>query len=48
MGKEATIKVITDQPGGVPCTCADVTIAYTLLGYRARMSFEDGIHYTAE
>ena len=48
MGKEATIKVMPDRPGDVPCTCADVTIAYTLLGYRARVSFEDGINQTAE
>lgn len=47
VGKEANIKVMPDQPGDVPYTCADVTKAYKLLGYRARVPFEDGIRQTA-
>ena len=47
MDEQANFKVILDQPGDVPYTCADVTKAYTLPGYRARVSFEDGICQTA-
>jgi UDP-glucuronate 4-epimerase len=34
-GKEAVIKVMPDQPGDVPYTCADVTKAKHMLGYKA-------------
>mmetsp|Transcript_10437 Transcript_10437/g.19528 ORF Transcript_10437/g.19528 Transcript_10437/m.19528 type:complete len:433 (+) Transcript_10437:326-1624(+) len=47
-GKKATIKVLPDQPGDVPYTCADVTKASVLLGYQAKVSFEEGIRRTVE
>jgi UDP-glucuronate 4-epimerase len=47
VGKEANIKVMPDQPGDVPYTCADVSKAYRLLGYKAKVSFEEGIKRTA-
>ena len=46
--KEAIIKVMPDQPGDVPYTCADVSKAYNMLGYRAKVPFEDGIRRTVE
>lgn len=48
VGKKAIIKVMPDQPGDVPYTCADVSKAYDLLGYRATVPFEEGIRRTAE
>eukprot|EP00934_Nitzschia_sp_Nitz4_P007248 Nitzschia sp. Nitz4//scaffold141_size107518//39394//40572//NITZ4_004274-RA/size107518-processed-gene-0.108-mRNA-1//1//CDS//3329536282//7238//frame0 len=47
-GKKANKKVLPDQPGDVPYTCADVSKAERLLGYRSEVSFEDGIQKTAE
>lgn len=47
VGKKAIIKVMPDQPGDVPYTCADVAKARNLLGYKATMKFEDGIRETA-
>jgi Nucleoside-diphosphate-sugar epimerases len=47
-GKKATVKVLPDQPGDVPYTCADVTKASVLLGYQAKVSFEEGIRRTVE
>jgi UDP-glucuronate 4-epimerase len=47
-GKKATIKVLPDQPGDVPYTCADVSKATRLLGYKAKIPFEEGIRRTAE
>jgi len=47
VGKKANIKVMPDQPGDVPYTCANVTKAYDLLGYKANVAFEDGIRKTA-
>lgn len=46
VGKKANIKVMPDQPGDVPYTCADVSKAYRLLGYRAQVPFEEGIKKT--
>jgi len=48
VGKEANIKVMPDQPGDVPYTCADVSKAYRLLGYKAKVPFEEGIRRTAK
>lgn len=48
VGKKALIKIMPDQPGDVPYTCADVTKANTYLGYKSKVSFEDGIRKTAE
>lgn len=47
VGKKANIKIMPDQPGDVPYTCADVTKARKLLGYKAKVSFEEGIKRTA-
>lgn len=41
--KKATIKVLPDQPGDVPYTCADVSKARRLLGYKSKIPFEEGI-----
>jgi len=46
--KDAQIKILPDQPGDVPYTCADVTKAETLLGYRSQIPFEEGIRRTVE
>jgi UDP-glucuronate 4-epimerase len=48
MGKKAVIKVLPDQPGDVPYTCADVSKAERMLGYRSAVSFEEGIRRTAK
>jgi len=48
VGKKALIKVMPDQPGDVPYTCADVTKAKELLGYKSKVTFEEGIKRTAE
>jgi len=47
-GKAANIKVMPDQAGDVPYTCADVSKAYHLLGYKAKVPFEKGIMKTAQ
>jgi UDP-glucuronate 4-epimerase len=47
-GQTATIKILPDQPGDVPYTCADVSKAAHLLGYESQTSFEEGIRLTAE
>jgi UDP-glucuronate 4-epimerase len=47
-GKEAHIKIYPDQPGDVPYTCADVRKAEHLLGYRAKVPFDEGIKRTVE
>ena len=48
VGKKAIIKVLPDQPGDVPYTCADASKAYRLLGYRAVIPFEEGIRRTID
>jgi len=48
VGKKASIKIMPDQPGDVPYTCADVSKARSLLGYKSKVSFEEGIRRTAE
>jgi UDP-glucuronate 4-epimerase len=45
-GKKATIKVMPDQPGDVPYTCADVSKAAEMLGYTSKVPFEEGIRRT--
>lgn len=47
-GKTANKVILPDQPGDVPYTCADVSKAENLLGYRSKISFEDGIRMTAD
>ena len=46
VGKDALSKVMPDQPGDVPYTCADVSKAYDLLGYAATVPFDEGIRRT--
>ena len=46
-GQPAKIKVLPDQPGDVPYTCADVSKAAHLLGYQSQVPFEEGIRRTA-
>lgn len=48
VGKKANIQVLPDQPGDVPYTCADVSKAERLLGYRSQVEFEEGIRRTVE
>jgi len=48
VGKEANITVLPDQPGDVPYTCANVDKAHELLGYKAKVSFEEGICRTVK
>jgi UDP-glucuronate 4-epimerase len=47
-GKKALIKVLPDQPGDVPYTCADVSKAEYMLGYKSSVPFEEGIRRTAK
>ena len=48
VGKKAIIKHLPNQPGDVPYTCADVSKAYELLGYRAKVSFDESIRKTVD
>jgi len=48
VGRKAHIKVLPDQPGDVPYTCADVSKAQRMLGYKSKFTFEEGIRKTAE
>lgn len=43
LGKPARIKRFPEQPGDVPMTCADVSLARRDLGYAPRVSIRDGI-----
>lgn len=47
-GKTANVKILPDQPGDVPYTCANVTKAHLLLGYQPRVPFDEGIRHTVE
>lgn len=47
-GKKAVIRVMPDQPGDVPYTCADVEKASRMLGYRSKIPFDEGIRRTVE
>jgi len=42
------IKIMPDQPGDVPYTCANVRKASCLLGYEAKVPFGEGIRRTVE
>jgi UDP-glucuronate 4-epimerase len=44
--RKAIIKLLPDQPGDVPYTCADVRKAQRMLGYRSKVTFEEGIRRT--
>lgn len=48
VGRSAIIKIMPDQPGDVPYTCADVSKAYDLLGYAATVPFDEGIRRTVQ
>ena len=48
VGKTAVVRQCPDQPGDVPYTCADVGRARHLLGYRATVSFDEGIRRTCK
>jgi UDP-glucuronate 4-epimerase len=43
LGKKAEIDRRPDQPGDVPLTCADVSLARRDLGYEPRTTLEDGL-----
>jgi UDP-glucuronate 4-epimerase len=47
-GKDAIVKMMPDQPGDVPYTCADVSKAYKMLGYQSKVTFEEGIKRTVK
>jgi UDP-glucuronate 4-epimerase len=44
LGREAEIRWLSDQPGDVPITCADITKGTRLLGYHPKVTFPEGIH----
>lgn len=46
VGKRAAIKILPDQPGDVPRTCADVTKARTMLGYEPTTPLAVGLAKT--
>jgi UDP-glucuronate 4-epimerase len=46
--QDAIIKVMPDQPGDVPYTCADVGKAYSMLGYKSKVTFDEGIRRTVD
>lgn len=48
VAKKANIRVMPDQPGDVPYTCADVQKAQRLLGYKSKIEFEEGIRRTCK
>merc|ERR1712003_613919 len=48
VGKKAIVRVLPNQPGDVPYTCADVTKAQEMLGYKAKVPFGEGIRKTVE
>lgn len=43
IGRPAIIKQMPEQPGDVPLTCADISKAKRLLGYRPATKLEDGL-----
>lgn len=43
LGKKAKLNIMSMQPGDVNRTCADITKANRILGYRPKVNFEDGI-----
>jgi len=47
-GKTGKIRVLPDQAGDVPYTCADVSKAHKMLGYKSKVPFDEGIRMTAE
>lgn len=47
-GRKAVKKILPDQPGDVPYTCASVDKAQEMLGYKSTISFEEGIRRTVD
>mmetsp|Transcript_21548 Transcript_21548/g.44943 ORF Transcript_21548/g.44943 Transcript_21548/m.44943 type:complete len:415 (+) Transcript_21548:133-1377(+) len=45
-GKKANKTILPDQPGDVPRTCASTEKAAALLGYEAKVPFDEGIRRT--
>jgi UDP-glucuronate 4-epimerase len=43
LGRKAKIKVLAEQPGDVPLTCADISKAKRLLGYQPKTSLKAGL-----
>jgi len=43
LGKKAKINQLPEQPGDMPLTCADISKAKKLLGYKPSTKFEDGL-----
>lgn len=48
VGKKAKIDVVSNQPGDVPRTCANITKAKSMLGYEPMTSLELGLQKTWE
>jgi nucleoside-diphosphate-sugar epimerase len=48
VGKRAVVRVLPDQPGDVPRTCANIDKARALLGYEPKVPLEEGIRRTVE
>jgi UDP-glucuronate 4-epimerase len=48
VGRKALVKILPEQPGDVPYTCADVRKAERMLGYKSKISFDEGIRLTCE
>jgi UDP-glucuronate 4-epimerase len=46
VGQKANIRIMPDQPGDVPYTCADIAKAERMLDYRSSVAFEEGIQRT--
>lgn len=44
LGKKAIINKVTEHPGDVPITCADISKAEELLNYKPTTSLSDGLH----
>src|SRR6059058_4290062 len=43
LGKKAKINRLSEQPGDMPLTCADISKARKLLGYNPTMKFSEGL-----
>jgi len=48
VGRPANIKIMPEQPGDVPRTCADISKARAYLGYNPKTSFKQGIQKTVD
>lgn len=43
LGKKAKLRFLPDQPGDVPATCADISKAEALLGYKPKVPLKAGV-----